>query len=135
MNTKVLIIIGIIILIAIVVLIIILPKKEEDNDNKKNLKELEITKEINAGIPFKWEYEIKDSDIIEFSNSYVLRDDNTGGKVGASVYTNYVFKGLKAGETTITFRMVSITNEYEPTDEVVYNIKVDNELNIYLINK
>ena len=134
MNTKVLIIIGIIILIAIVVLIIILPKKDKPSNNR-NPKELEITKEINAGIPFKWEYEIKDSDIIEFSNSYVLRDDNTGGKVGASVYTNYVFKGLKAGETTIIFRMVSITNEYEPTDEVVYNIKVDNELNIYLINK
>ena len=135
MNTKLLIGIGVVVLIIAVILVIVLPKKDDNNDNKKNTKEIEITREINAGIPFKWEYEIKDKDIVEFSRSYVLKDDNTGGKVGASVYTNYVFKGLKEGTTTITFRVVSITGEYEPTNEETYKINVDKDLNISIVNE
>ena len=127
MNTRLLIgLIGII-LIATIIIIIVIPKKE---DSKK---EIELTYEINAGIPFRWEYEIGDTDIVEFVKSYVIQDDNTNGKVGAKVYTNYVFKGLKEGETTITFRMVSITNEYEPTNETIHHVKVDKDLNITVI--
>ena len=116
--------IGIVVIIIIaVLLIVLLPKKE-------NSKEIEITKVISAGIPFRWEYEIKDKDIVEFVRSYVIKDENTGGKVGAKVHTNYVFKGLKEGNTDITFRVVSITNEYEPYDETIYHIIVDKDLNI-----
>ena len=121
---KMKIVIGIVVIIIIaVLLIVLLPKKE-------NSKEIEITKVISAGIPFRWEYEIKDKDIVEFVRSYVIKDENTGGKVGAKVHTNYVFKGLKEGNTDITFRVVSITNEYEPYDETVYHIIVDKDLNI-----
>ena len=123
MNTKLLIGILIIIVIVIVLLIIFLPKKN-------NPKEVEITKEISAGIPFRLEYEIKDKDIVEFVKSYVVKDENTGGKVGAKVHTNYVFKGLKEGSTDITFRAVSITGEHDSFDETVYHIIVDKELNI-----
>lgn len=123
---KMKIIIGIIVIILIgILLIVLLPKKN-------NSKEIEITKEISAGIPFRWEYEIKDKDIVEFVRSYVVKDENTGGKVGAKVHTNYVFKGLKEGNTDITFRVVSITNEYEPYDETIYHIIVDKDLNIKL---
>ena len=51
---------------------------------KGNNKTLEITKEINAGIPFKWEYVIEDPNIVEFKKSYVIRDDNKGGLVGGN---------------------------------------------------
>ena len=100
---------------------------------KGNNKTLEITKEINAGIPFKWEYVIEDPNIVEFKKSYVIRDDNKGGLVGGKVTTNYVFVGKKEGETTITFRFVSITNEDYPPEEEVYKIKVDKDLNISLV--
>ena len=121
---KMKIVIGIVVVIIVaVLLIILLPKKNSS-------KEIEITKVISAGIPFRWEYEIKDKDIVEFVRSYVVKDENTGGKVGAKVHTNYVFKGLKEGNTDITFRVVSITNEYEPYDETVYHINVDKDLNI-----
>ena len=123
MNTKLLIGIGIIIVIVIIVLIILLHKKS-------NPKEIEITREISAGIPFRLEYEIKDEDVVEFVRSYVVKDENTGGKVGAKVHTNYVFKGLKEGNTDITFRAVSITGEHDSFDETVYHIIVDKDLNI-----
>ena len=102
---------------------------------KDKPKDLKLTYEINAGIPFKWEYEIEDDSIVGFVKSYVVQDDNTGGKVGAPIYTNYVFRGLKEGTTTITFKVVSITGEY-PDSNIEKNIvKVDKDLNVILVRK
>ena len=123
-----LIIIGII-LISCTLFFYLKPKKSN------NPKELELTYEINAGIPFKWVYEIEDESVVEFVKRYVIQDDNNGGKVGASVYTNYVFKGLKEGETTITFKIVSITGEHEDSNIKIHKVKVDKDLNISLIGE
>lgn len=128
MNKYLLIIIG----VFAVGIIFAVVRKTPDNNSKK---ELELTYEINAGIPFKWVYEIEDPTIVQFVKSYVIQDDNTDGKVGASVYTNYVFKGLKEGETTITFKMVSITGEYEDTSVELHKVKVDAENNIFLVKE
>lgn len=126
------IIIGITIVVAVVLLLILVLigiKYIVKEDTKK----LEITKEINAGIPFKWEYKIEDSSIVKCSKVYVLKDENTNGKVGAPVYKNYVFKGLKEGKTTVIFKFVSITDEDYPSEEEKYNIRVDKDLNISLV--
>ena len=128
MNKYLIIGIGLVLLItAGFVVLKIVNKKEESS------KQLELTYEINAGIPFKWVYEIEDKSVVEFVKSYVLKDENTGGKVGASVYTNYVFKGLKEGTTTITFKIVSITGEMEDSNIEVHKVKVDKDLNISLV--
>ena len=95
-------------------------------------KQLELTYEKNAGIPFKWEFEIEDESIAKFVKSYVVKDENTNGKVGASVYTNYVFKGLKEGKTKITFKFVSITDEKVEKEET-HTVKVDRNKNISLV--
>ena len=87
---------------------------------------------LNAGIPFKWEFEIEDESIAKFVKSYVVKDENTNGKVGASVYTNYVFKGLKEGKTKITFKFVSITDEKVEKEET-HTVKVDRNKNISLV--
>ena len=121
-----------VLVILLIVIIIFISVKTRMNDYH-NPKELEITKEINAGIPFKWEYTIEDESIVKFEKSYVIRDDNKNGMVGASIYTNYVFKGLKEGVTKVIFKFVSITNDdYDGTIEE-YNIKVDKDLNISLV--
>ena len=78
--------------------------------DKKNPNELELTYKISAGIPFRWEYEIEDESVVSFVKSYVVKDENKGGIVGAPIYTNYVFKGLKKGETIISFKFVNFTN-------------------------
>ena len=104
----------------------------EEPKPEKNPKELEIMKEINAGIPFKWEIEIEDKEIVEYVKSYVVKDENTGGKVGAKVYTNYVFKGLKEGSTNIVFKFVNFTNNIVDYEDK-YPVHVDKDLNISLI--
>lgn len=126
------IIIGITIVVA-VVLLLILVLIGIIYIVKEDTKKLEITKEINAGIPFKWEYTIEDSSIVKCSKVYILKDENTNGKVGAPVYKNYVFKGLKEGKTTVIFKLVSITDEDYPSEEEKYNIRVDKDLNISLV--
>ena len=122
MNIKLLVGIIAIVLISIILVLFkfIIPKTDSSY--------LELTMEKNAGIPFKWVYDIKDKDIVEFVKSYVSKDENTGSIVGAPVYTNYVFKGLKKGVTTITFKLVNIDNE---TD--VFKEQVNTNNNISLV--
>lgn len=129
MNGKLLIVF--VVCIVVIVMIVIIKTLFLNNYlNNGSTKELELTYEINAGIPFKWEYEVEDKDIAEFVRSYVVRDDNKGGIVGASVYTNYVFKGLKEGTTKITFKYVNFTSG-EVFEEKTHVVKVDAEKNIF----
>ena len=126
MNKKILIgIIIIVLFIAIVIFKYIIL----NNDSSKKL---ELTYEINAGIPFRWEYEIEDKNIVKFDKSYVIKDENKGGLVGGKVTTNYVFKGLKKGTTTITFKFVNFTTN-QVTKEEKHTVKVDDNLNISLV--
>ena len=129
MNGKVLIIFTIVLVIIMILVITKVMTLDNVRNNDLN-KELELTYEINAGIPFKWEWEIENEDVAEFVKSYVVRDDNKGGIVGASVYTNYVFKGLKEGTTKITFKYVNFTSG-EVFEEKIHIIKVDKDNNIF----
>ena len=99
---------------------------------KKEPQLVEIVYKINAGIPFRWEYKIENEDIIEFLESKVIKNENTHGKVGAPVYTKYIFKGLQKGKTKIIFTLKSITNEY-PEKKEIYEIEVDEEKNAKII--
>lgn len=131
MSKKLLIILSIVAFIAVttfsVVTILI--------RNYKSPKELELTYQKSAGVPFKWTYTIEDPTIVECSKVYVLKDENKGGVVGAPIYNNYVFKGLKEGVTHVTFKYVSITDkDYEDKVET-HTIKVDKNLNISLVGE
>jgi len=126
MNKKVLILIGIIVVLLIGGVIISLNIFDESS------KILELTYKQNAGIPYKWEYKIEDESIVKFVKSYVVEDDNKDGKVGAPIYTNYVFKGIKKGTTTITFKFINITNNKVEKEEV-NKVKVDEFGNISLV--
>lgn len=98
---------------------------------KKNNKYLIINKKINAGIPFKWEYEIEDEDIVQFVDSKVLKSKLRKPICGGPIYTDYYFKGLKQGSTKIIFKFVSITKEMDPIIEE-YEVIVDENNNINL---
>ena len=127
MNIKILI--GIIIIVVITGIFVFFKGKDMYEDNSKLL---ELTYKKSAGIPFYWKYEIEDETVVEYVKSYVLKDENTGGKVGAPVYTNYVFKGLKPGTTTITFKLVYIDDE-RVDEERKHTVRVDDDLNISLV--
>lgn len=122
---KLVIILSIILVFIIVGIIILL------NCGEKN-KQLELTYTTNGGVPYKWEYEISDNSIIEFVKSYEIENQNKDGMVGAPISTNYVFKGLKKGKTTIIFRYISIIDGSISKEEIV-NVKVDKNKNVSLL--
>jgi hypothetical protein len=128
MNKYVLIGVGVVAIVTIIFASKILIKKVDNSS-----KQLELTYEINAGIPFRWEFEIEDDSIVEFKKSYVIRDDNKGGLVGGKIVTNYVFVGKKEGVTKVTFKYVNFTDDNYPTKEEVHKIKVDKDKNISLV--
>lgn len=112
--------------------VIIIFKVIPGEDKKK----IELTYTINAGIPFKWEYEIEDEEIVKCVGTHVIRNDNKHGKVGGKIATNYVFKGFKEGTTNVTFKFVSITGEDRGNGTVErHTLKVDKDLNISLVTE
>ena len=126
MNKKIIVILSIILLVVLSVLIVVIQKT--NNTSKK----LELTYETNAGAPYKWEYEIEDSTIVKFYKKYELENENKNGLVGGKISTNYVFKGLRRGKTTITFKYIDIrTNKIEKEEKL--NIRVDKFRNISLV--
>lgn len=125
MNKKVLICIGIIFLVIIFVLLkIVFP-------NIKETKKLELTYKTNAGVPYEWVYEIEDNSIVEFVETKETTSEENKKLLGP-VYINYIFKGLKKGMTTITFKYKNIINGFVEKEDKI-TVKVDKYKNISLV--
>ena len=99
---------------------------------KLSKKRIILTYKISSGIPFKWEFEIKDKDIVTFVKSYQIKKKFNKKLCGGPIYTNYVFEGLKEGKTTITFKYVDIKDNSVVNKEVS-NVIVDNKNNISIV--
>ena len=125
MNKKVLIGIGIIVVIGLlVVLKIVIP-------STSGSKELELTYKTNGGVPYKWEYKIEDESVVAFVKTKDITSKKDKELDGGPVYINYIFKGLKEGKTTITFKYVNIVDGSVDKEEKV-TVKVDKYKNISL---
>ena len=98
--------------------------------NNNTSKNLELTYNTNGGVPYEWRYEIKDKNIVKFVKKYTINEEKNvdGGRIDI----NYVFKGLKKGKTTITFKYVNTIDGKVKKEEKVI-VKVDNHKNISLI--
>ncbi|MBP3801816.1 MAG: protease inhibitor I42 family protein [Clostridia bacterium] len=126
MNKKVMLGIGIIFVIVLFVVIKVIILSSEGT------KELELTYKTNGGVPYKWEYKIEDESIVQFVETKDITSEEDKKLAGGPVYINYIFKGIKEGETTITFKYVSIIDgSIEKEDKV--SVKVDNHKNISLV--
>ena len=123
---KLLIIFGFFLLIGGIVFVIVMATRKENKD-------LVLTYKISAGIPFRWDVDIEDKSVIAYLSSYVARNENVGGIVGAPIYTNYVFRGLRPGATKIIFKFVNFTNN-EVSKTETYHVLVDNDLRITITN-
>ena len=126
MNKKIILIL----IIIVIILIFIIIKKRTTKEipiQKLKSNQVALTYKISAGIPFKWEHEIEDESILKFVNSYIIKDENTGSKVGAPVYTKYVFEGLKEGTTTLIFKYINFADNYLSKEEK-YKVTVDKNL-------
>lgn len=128
MNRKVILYSLVMMIFVLIVLVLFMVIKNLKNEGSK---ELELTYTINSGIPYKWEFEIEDESIVKFVRKHDI-EVGQDGIAGAPVSTNYVFKGLKEGKTTITFKKVSIVDG-SVEEESKNTIKVDKKLNISLV--
>ena len=125
MKKKIIVILSLVLIIVLTGTTILISKTF--NTSKK----LELTYNTNAGVPYKWEYEIEDHTIVKFYKKYEIENENKNGLVGGKISTNYVFKGLRRGKTTITFKYIDIrTKEVEKEEKL--NVRVDKFRNISL---
>lgn len=126
MNKKVIIGIGIIfVAVLLVVLGVVI-------SNVTGSKELELTYKTNGGVPYKWEYKIEDESIVQLVKTKDITSKKDKELLGGPIYTNYIFKGLKEGKTTITFKYINITDGSIDKEEKV-TVKVDRNNNISLV--
>ena len=128
MNKKVIIGISIGVIIIAVLFVIfkfIVP-------NVTGSKTIELTYKTNGGVPYKWEYQIEDESIAQFVEAKDITPEQEKKMVGATISTNYVFKGVKEGKTTITFKYVNIISNVVEKEEKV-TVKVDKHKNISLV--
>lgn len=125
MNKKLILGIGIIFLVILFVVLKIV------NNSTTGSKELELTYKTNGGVPYKWEYKIEDESIVEFVTTKDITSEKDKELDGGPVYTNYIFKGLKEGKTTITFKYASIIDGSVEKEEKI-TVKVDKSKNISL---
>ena len=129
MNKK-LIIILIIVLVLIIgtVLYFVLTKKEKPEEDNYDY---QVVLEINAGIPFKWEYKIEDESIIKLAKHKSEAEETKEPISGGLVYEKYSFEGLKEGTTTITFSFTNfVENTVEKTEEYEAIVNKDLEIEI-----
>lgn len=126
MNKKVLIVIGIVFIIILLFVFKFMMIKT------KGSKTLELTYKTNGGVPYKWEYKIDNESIVQFVETKNITPDKYKNLDGGPVYINFVFKGIKKGKTTITFKYINIVNKSVEKEETV-TVKVDRYKNIYLI--
>ena len=114
-----------------IIVFIILALVAVDFSSSSGTNELELTYETYGGAPHKWEYKIEDESIVKFVKTKDITPDNEKNLVGGVVYTNYIFKGLKQGKTTITFKYVNVVDNTVEKEETV-NVMVDKNKNISL---
>ena len=126
MNKKVIIglITGVIIIALAIVLLFVFKKNDPVN--------VELFYKTNGGVPYKWEYTIEDPSIVKLESSYVVEDQNNDGMVGAPIKTKYIFRGLKSGTTSVTFKYVSVVDGSVDKEEK-NTLKVDKDLNVSLV--
>ncbi len=125
MNKKVMVCISIILVVTLLMVLKVIIPSISGN------KELELTYKSNGGVPYKWEYKIEDESIVKFVRTKDITSKEDKKLDGGPVYTNYIFKGLKQGKTTITFKYTNIVDGSVDKEEKL-TVKVDKYKNISL---
>lgn len=93
---------------------------------KSKVKEFEIVQKTNGGVPYNWEYEIEDKDLVELVK--IKNEVKNKNVAGGRINKHYIFKALKKGKTTITFRYVGVSDEV--IEIKTYDINIDKNLKV-----
>ena len=128
----------IILLVLILIIFFVLKLQPKSNpiqintnniDQNYTLKngEFEIVKDTNGGVPYIWKLEVTNNKIKsvgKYSKELYPEKQLAGGPVEE----HYIFKGVEPGETIITFKYVSVTDDSVNKIEK-YKVTIDNNLN------
>ncbi len=88
-----------------------------------NAKELEISLDIEDSNTMEWIFEIEDEKIVQYVSTEVSNKSN-------KTTVTFIFKGLKGGNTGVSFKLVSKADHSIVEDEFECNVIVANNLNI-----
>ena len=84
----------------------------------------EIFVRATGSIPYRWEYEIKPNEGIEYISWEYVPTYNDPDMIGGGKHA-YFFKAVKVGEYKIKFSLMSITNtKEEPKRIIIYQVTV-----------
>ena len=98
--------------------------------NKKDGSTFEISLDENASTGYQWKKKIKKNGIVDltFKSDYSNCEKNVDGCSGKRIYT---LKALKSGTVRLTLTYSFINdNTNKTTKTAIYEIKVDDDLNI-----
>lgn len=85
-----------------------------------------ITVQTNGGVPYDWQYELSDDNIVSVRETSKVRDKDLAGGV---VDINYIIIPKKTGTTIMTLKYINITdNSIDKYKK--YKIKVDKYMHV-----
>ena len=88
-----------------------------------------ITVQTNGGVPYDWQYELSNDDIISIEETSKEHDRNVAGGV---VDIKYIITPLKKGTTMMELKYINITdNSIDKMKK--YRIKVDKYMHVSIV--
>lgn len=93
----------------------------------------EIILKTNGGVPYVWNCEIDNKDIVKIKKQYKKNKSNEN-IVGGPVEIHYVVESLKTGNTSIVCKYTSVVNNSNAKINE-YLVDVDNKLKIKIKKK
>lgn len=101
------------------------------DDAANAAKTFSLELDANATTGYEWSYEIEDDSLLKVVKDEYKADPADEGMAGVGGTQYYVFEGVKAGETDVTFRYARSWEDSEkPMDERTYRVTVDEDLNV-----
>jgi predicted secreted protein len=120
------ILIGLIVLVIAVLLCALIMKFFSKRNNTD-----EVVLSTNNGINYSWKCEVENDKIATIFKKYTEEVDTYID--GGEVLLHYVIKGKKQGETKLICDYKNPNEEYS-VETNIYQINVDNKLNVKIIN-
>ena len=77
-----------------------------------------------------WRVEIKDPTVVRLEGSEYIQNEAPAGMVGVGGHETFIFRGLKAGQTTIEFIYGHAWAPDEVYDRVMASVRVNNDLSL-----
>lgn len=122
MKKKMILVISIILILGFIFSIL---NRKKNNTKISNSKNNTITVTTNSGVPYSWEYNLSDENIVSIKKTSKSLNNNDGGPV--SIYFDIIPK--KEGTVILTLNYIGVV-DMEIIETKKYSIEVDKDLKV-----